>query len=161
MRGFIIGVIVLLNFLCSVFCNINNVLSPPTPCFKAYDKAGASSLLDSPDCHQWLLASHILPTTNQNCEFATIQGHRDYQEDRVACNLSIKLPFLLGEEGTDEVTLSVASIFDGHGGSEVSELASMKVLEYFQVNAVFNAYRRGFHLNQKSEETDRQNSDHW
>lgn len=31
--------------------------------------------------------------STKNCQFATLQGRREYQEDRVVCNLDLKLPF--------------------------------------------------------------------
>ncbi|KAG9134021.1 hypothetical protein Leryth_004709 [Lithospermum erythrorhizon] len=154
MRGFNIVILLLFNIFCYVICNIYNVVCPPSPCFKAYVDGGASAVFGSTNCNKWILGSQILRNKMENCNFATIQGHRDYQEDRVVCDLDMKLGFLLGEE----VTLSIAAIFDGHGGSEVSELASMKFLDYFQVNALFNAYQHGLYLDQESEEADRHNS---
>lgn len=31
--------------------------------------------------------------STKNCYFAMLQGRREYQEDRVVCNLDLKLPF--------------------------------------------------------------------
>lgn len=42
------------------------------------------------------------------------------------------------------VKISVAAVFDGHGGEQVSVLASEKFLDYFFLHAVFINYKRAF-----------------
>ncbi|KAK4376149.1 hypothetical protein RND71_006826 [Anisodus tanguticus] len=65
-----------------------------------------------------------IPT--QNCHFASIQGRRSYQEDRLTCNLDIKIPpFGL------EKNVGVVAVFDGHIGSDASEMASKLFLAKF------------------------------
>lgn len=63
-------------------------------CMMAYDEGGALAVLQSPECPQWVLPPRILNNQTNNCQFATVQGHRDYQEDRVTCNLDFKIPVL-------------------------------------------------------------------
>ncbi|GMP90889.1 hypothetical protein CsSME_00041821 [Camellia sinensis var. sinensis] len=82
-----------------------------------YDEGGASAVLESPECPQWHLSTQSQNQTG-NCQFATLQGHREYQEDRITCNLEMNIPFL-GKDGPKEVFVGVAAVFDGHGGKEL------------------------------------------
>lgn len=61
-------------------------------CMMAYDEGGAAAVFRSPECPDW----KPKPIQNQtlNCQFATMQGWREYQEDRVSCDLDLKIPFL-------------------------------------------------------------------
>ena len=62
-------------------------------CMMVYDRGGAPAVFESPECPQWVLPMPLLRNQSHNCQFATLQGHRDYQEDRVTCNLVFKIPF--------------------------------------------------------------------
>lgn len=59
-------------------------------CMMVYDEGGAAAVFRSPACPDWI------PIQNQtlNCQFATMQGWREYQEDRISCDLVMKIPFL-------------------------------------------------------------------
>lgn len=61
-------------------------------CMMAYEEGGAPAVFNSPECNHWAFSAEYTNST-KNCEFATLQGHRQYQEDRVTCNLDLKLPF--------------------------------------------------------------------
>lgn len=63
-------------------------------CMMAYDEGGALAVFQSPECPQWVLPPRILNNQTNNFQFATVQGHRDYQEDCVTCNLDFKIPLL-------------------------------------------------------------------
>nr|XP_009610323.1 putative protein phosphatase 2C 76 [Nicotiana tomentosiformis] len=55
-------------------------------------------------------ATKSIPT--KNCHFASNKGRRPYQEDRITCDLDLKIPFL----GRKEVSIGVVAVFDGHIG---------------------------------------------
>lgn len=140
------------------------------PCMMAYEEGGVSGVLNSPEC-PWLLpsSSSSLHSSNSNnhCPFATLQGRRDYQEDRLLCNLHLHLPFphgyyysnsfLIGVlscmywnqlklawsiAGEGLPSIGVAAIFDGHGGREASEMASAMLSPYLLINVAFMASKR-------------------
>lgn len=67
----------------------------------------------------------------QNCHFASIQGRRSYHEDRVTCNLDLKIPQLRRNDGIEQVNIGVVAFFDGHIGSDASEMASKTFLDKF------------------------------
>lgn len=47
-------------------------------------------------------------------------------------------PFLLGgPKGIKEVNVGIMAVFDGHNGSEASEMASKLLLEYFVLHTYF------------------------
>ncbi|XP_009605873.1 putative protein phosphatase 2C 76 [Nicotiana tabacum] len=70
--------------------------------------------------------------STQDCEFASIQGRRKYQEDRVTCNLDLSIPFFKPDDGgLDVVGVGVVAVFDGHIGSAASDMASKLFLEKF------------------------------
>ncbi|XP_047954839.1 probable protein phosphatase 2C 51 isoform X1 [Salvia hispanica] len=112
-------------------------------CMMAYEEGGVSGVLNSPEC-PWLSFPSSLHSSNSNnhCHFATLQGRRDYQEDRLLCNLHLHLPFshVAGEEGVPSI--GVAAIFDGHGGREASEMASAMLSPYLLINVAFMASKR-------------------
>lgn len=72
----------------------------------------------------------FIPT--QNCHLATSEGRRSYQEDRVTCDLNLKIP-LLGRDRLEEVTVGAVAVFDGHIGSTASEMASKNFLDKFML----------------------------
>ena len=43
---------------------------------------------------EWDLSTGSLQNKTVNCQFATFQGHREYQEDRIVCDLDMKIPHL-------------------------------------------------------------------
>ncbi|KAH0663490.1 hypothetical protein KY284_028421 [Solanum tuberosum] len=67
----------------------------------------------------------------QNCHFASIQGRRSYHEDRVTCNVDLKIPRIGLNDGVEEVKIGVVAVFDGHIGSDASEMASRVFLNKF------------------------------
>nr|GMD73023.1 probable protein phosphatase 2C 51 isoform X1 [Ipomoea batatas] len=110
-------------------------------CMRAYDEGGAPAFFRLPECPQWiLLASPEKKALKEgNCQFATLQGHRKYQEDRVICYPNVTIPVL---------------VFDGHGGKEASKMASEKFLDYFFLHVVFNTYKKLFLHKKDNEEID-------
>lgn len=65
-------------------------------CMRAYDEGGAPSFFRVPECPQWILsaAPEKKALKEGNCQFATLQGHRKYQEDRVICYPNVMIPVL-------------------------------------------------------------------
>lgn len=47
------------------------------------------------------------------------------------------LPYCLGAKGVKEVNVGLMAVFDGHNGSEASEMASELLLEYFVLHTYF------------------------
>ena len=43
---------------------------------------------------EWDLSTGSLQNKTVNCQFATFQGNREYQEDRIVCDLDMKIPHL-------------------------------------------------------------------
>ena len=43
---------------------------------------------------EWDLSTGSLQNKTVNCQFATFQGHREYQEDRIVCDLDMRIPHL-------------------------------------------------------------------
>lgn len=91
----ILGIVLL---VCTVvtFCSAQEV---SVACMMAYEQGGATAVFSSKECPQWEWTHPIHTPQNHptaNCEFAaaTLQGHRTYQEDRIACNPAMKLPLL-------------------------------------------------------------------
>ncbi|KAH7836737.1 hypothetical protein Vadar_004967 [Vaccinium darrowii] len=124
-------------FLCAI-SSANQEVS--VSCMMVYDEGGAPAVLESPECPQWGLYPRSQNRTG-NCQFATLQGNRDYQEDRIICDLEMNIHFL-GKDGPKEVLVGVAGVFDGHGGKEASEMASQNFLDYFFLHVVFKAYKQ-------------------
>lgn len=127
-------------FLCAIKCFSTDV---SVECMMEYDVVGAPAVFESPNCPQWVLPINSSLNQLEKCQFATIQGRRDHQEDRLACNPALEVP-MLGKGGKRDVKLSVAAVFDGHGGEQVSTLASKKFLDYFFLHVVFINYKRAF-----------------
>ncbi|XP_059302667.1 putative protein phosphatase 2C 76 [Lycium ferocissimum] len=89
-----------------------------------------------PKPEEKIVADNSVPNTTmssiptQNCHFASIQGRRSYQEDRVTCNLDLKFS-LFGRNDAPEKNVGVVAVFDGHIGSAASEMASKLFLDKF------------------------------
>ncbi|KAI3449682.1 hypothetical protein Pfo_006347 [Paulownia fortunei] len=147
MKG--LAVIVLVGvLLCHMLYAVDGV---SVSCMMAYEEGGAPAVFSSPECPQWVFSAESSKNLTRNCHFATLQGHREYQEDRVTCNVDMKLPFS-GEGGPEEITVGIAAIFDGHGGEEASEMASTKLSNYFFMHVVFTAYNRALPSNKENHE---------
>ena len=63
-------------------------------CMMAYDEGGISTVSESPECSGWVLSLESLQNKIVNCQSAILQGHREYQEDRILCHLDMKIPRL-------------------------------------------------------------------
>ncbi|KAK4341887.1 hypothetical protein RND71_037703 [Anisodus tanguticus] len=74
-----------------------------------------------------------IPKPTQNCHFASLEGRKCYQEDRVTCDLNLKIP-LFGHNGLEEVKFGAVAVFDGHVGPMASEMASHIFLDKFMLN---------------------------
>ncbi|KAG6776371.1 hypothetical protein POTOM_019877 [Populus tomentosa] len=114
-------------------------------CMIDYDNGGAPAVYESQECPRWVLSNGSLQNQNiKNCQFATLQGRREYQEDRVVCNLDMKLPLLKNNSLLDfeEDTVGIVAVFDGHGGKEASEMGSKLLFDYFK-EAIKNGYFSG------------------
>ncbi|CAK9143756.1 unnamed protein product [Ilex paraguariensis] len=137
MKGFKVAVTLGL-FLCAISSAVHGV---SVSCMMAYDEGGVPAVFQSPECLKWLLLVEAHQNQTDNCQFATLQGHREYQEDFVTCNLDMKIP-IPGKYGPEKVTVGLAAVFDGHGGKEASEMASKSLLDYFFLHVLFNTYKQ-------------------
>mgnify|MGYP004708553769 FL=1 len=84
--------------LCAVVrcCSAHHV---SVACMMAYDEGGSPALFRSQECplREWTPSNGVSqnhPTANCGFAAAILQGRRNYQEDRIACNPAMKIPFL-------------------------------------------------------------------
>ncbi|KAK9069007.1 hypothetical protein SSX86_013123 [Deinandra increscens subsp. villosa] len=132
---------------CAILCSINGLLVVSigsSPCMIAYNDGGAPAVLQSLECASVFMVESLKNST-KSCNFATLQGHRKYQEDRVSCNLGIRLP-LTGKDTLKEAKVDLLAVFDGHGGIEASEMASQHLLDYFLVHVIAGALKEASNL---------------
>ncbi|XP_078173046.1 kinase superfamily protein isoform X2 [Carex rostrata] len=119
------------------------VSSEPPNCLAVYREGGAPAVFQSPKCPRWILPSSArFRQSTPGCHMAVNQGRRRYLEDRVVCELSLRIPFLsLGQDRgkmiIKEVDVGIIAIFDGHNGAEASEMASKLLMEYFLLHVYF------------------------
>ena len=92
MEGFKISLIYLAIFVILIPSSYGVSLS----CVMANDEGGLS------ERSEWDLSTGSLQNNTVNYQFATFQGHREYQEDRIVCDLDMKIPHL----GTLSLSLS-------------------------------------------------------
>ncbi|KAL0389462.1 UNVERIFIED_CONTAM: putative protein phosphatase 2C 51 [Sesamum calycinum] len=149
MRKEFANVAVIAVLLCAVSYGVHGV---SVSCMMAYDEGGAPAVFSSPECPRWVLSPASSENLTRDCQFATLQGHREHQEDRVACNLNMILPFS-DEAGIEEISVGIAAIFDGHGGDEASEMASTKLFDYFMLHVVFTAYKLALPSNKENHDS--------
>nr|CAD1822491.1 unnamed protein product [Ananas comosus var. bracteatus] len=130
----------LLLLLLIVAASIPPSAAESPPCVAVYNEGGAPAVLRSPQCPRWTLLqrrpSPPPPPPQRGCHVAAHQGRRRSQEDRTFCALGIRIPFI-GRTGIKEVDLGMVAVFDGHNGSEASDMASMLLLEYFLLHVYF------------------------
>ncbi|KAH7838354.1 hypothetical protein Vadar_025327 [Vaccinium darrowii] len=125
-------------------------------CMAVYDEGGAPAVFKSPECHDWVLSAKAGHNETMNCQFESTKGRRRYQEDRISCNLDMKIP-LLGENGLEDVRVGVVAVFDGHIGQEASEMASKLVLDYIFAHSMFGSFKNWLSLKEE-QNTASQNS---
>ncbi|GER24870.1 protein phosphatase 2C family protein [Striga asiatica] len=111
-------------------------------CLTVYREGGAPAVFQSPKCPRWKL-SNFKPEHNRRfrspsaaCQSAVLQGRRKSQEDRILCAVDLGIPFP-GPKEVKEVKVAIMAVFDGHNGSEASEMASELLLEYFVLHTYF------------------------
>ncbi|XP_050236569.1 probable protein phosphatase 2C 51 [Mercurialis annua] len=107
-------------------------------CMTEYDSGSAPAVYDSLECSQWKSLQNQI---SNNCQFAILHGRRQYQEDAIVCHLHFNIP-LPGKNGFEEQKIGVVAVFDGHGGSEASEMASNLLLDYLYLHVVFQSYKK-------------------
>ncbi|KAK7393502.1 hypothetical protein VNO78_22060 [Psophocarpus tetragonolobus] len=106
-------------------------------CLTVYKNGGAPAVFLSPKCPRWKLSGYDSPPkTTARCQIAMLQGRRNAQEDRALCVLDVRIPFP-DANGIKEVAVGVVAVFDGHNGSEASEMASKLLFEYFVLHTYF------------------------
>ncbi|KAL7113000.1 hypothetical protein ACP275_04G035700 [Erythranthe tilingii] len=131
--------VILLGF---ALCLYTPVAGESLTCLTVYREGGAPAVFQSPKCPRWTL-SNFKAQTNRRfgspspaCQSATLQGRRNSQEDRTLCVFDLRIPFP-GPKGAKEVKVGLMAVFDGHNGSEASEMASELLLEYFILHTYF------------------------
>ncbi|XP_021764354.1 uncharacterized protein LOC110728976 isoform X2 [Chenopodium quinoa] len=105
-------------------------------CLTVYKEGGAPAVFKSPKCPSWKLSHHQFPPGSSKCHVAAFQGRRSSMEDRILCALGVRIPFP-GPNGFTEVDVSIVAVFDGHNGSEASDMASKLLLEYLILHTYF------------------------
>ncbi|GAB2220745.1 hypothetical protein Droror1_Dr00008416 [Drosera rotundifolia] len=112
--------------------------SESTSCLMVYKQGGAPAVFQSPKCPRWKLSSEYEFGTprSSRCQTAVRQGRRMYQEDRTFCVLDLRVPFP-GATGVTEAVVGIVAIFDGHNGSEASDMASKLLMEYLSLHTYF------------------------
>lgn len=142
-------------------CAINGVVSTnSSSCMIAYNDGGAPAVLRSSECAaQWVFMVESLKNSTKNCEFSSLQGHRKYQEDRVTCNLNIRIP-LFGKDAKNEAKIDLLAVFDGHGGTQASEMAKQYLLDYFLVQVIAGSFKKASNLNNHHDLIDAVNGSH-
>ena len=90
MEGFKMSVL----WLGILFIAIPSSYGVSVSCMMAYDEGGVSSVLEAPQCSEWVLSTGSLQNKTVNCQSATLQGRRKYQEDCIVCHLDMKIPRL-------------------------------------------------------------------
>ncbi|KAL8548181.1 hypothetical protein ACS0TY_007489 [Phlomoides rotata] len=123
-------------------CANTPVAGESLTCLMVYKEGGAPAVFQSPKCPRWTPSNHK-PQSNWNhksrpstCQSAMLQGRRKSQEDRTLCVVDIRIPFP-GPKGVKEVNVGIMAVFDGHNGSEASEMASELLLDYFVLHTYF------------------------
>ncbi|KAK9982995.1 hypothetical protein SO802_032520 [Lithocarpus litseifolius] len=71
---------------------------------------------------EWDLSTGSLQNKSVNCQFATFQGHREYQEDRIVCDLDMKIPHL----GNLTASLSATELTEDHSPGRDDERARIE-----------------------------------
>lgn len=67
----------------------------PVACMMEYEDGGAPAVFGYPECPERVFPpAGYLKNQTLNCQFAILQGRRDYQEDVITCNLDFKVPLL-------------------------------------------------------------------
>ncbi|KAI3449684.1 hypothetical protein Pfo_006349 [Paulownia fortunei] len=123
-------------------CANTPVAGESLTCLTVYKEGGAPAVFQSPKCPRWTL-SNLKSQPNRHsgspsgtCQSAMLQGRRKSQEDRTLCVFDLRIPFP-GPRGAKEVKVGLMAVFDGHNGSEASEMASKLLLEYFVLHTYF------------------------
>ncbi|KAF5735618.1 RecName: Full Probable protein phosphatase 2C 51 Short [Tripterygium wilfordii] len=130
----VILVIFALFLLCALLSSTTTSVSS---CTAYYNDGGAAAVFQSPECGWSMSYYGVSKNHTMNCQSATLQGRRDYQEDRILCDLDVKIPFSAKNGLNQDMTVGIAAIFDGHGGSEASEMASRLFIDFFRLHTHF------------------------
>lgn len=104
--------------------------SSSSNCLTVYQEGGAEAVIRSPRCAASVPYSPRRSHGQSNCQIATLQGRRSFQEDRAVCAIGIKIPFL-ERTGVKETEVGIVAVFDGHNGAEASDMASKMLIDHF------------------------------
>ncbi|TQD93934.1 hypothetical protein C1H46_020438, partial [Malus baccata] len=108
-------------------------------CLTLYEHGGAPAVFESQEWLQWRhsdgYASHS--RSMSSCETAVLEDRTRPLEDRILCALNVRIPFSGNDGGIEEVRVGIVAVFDGHNGSEASDMASKQLLEYFALHMHF------------------------
>ncbi|KAG8376128.1 hypothetical protein BUALT_Bualt09G0031100 [Buddleja alternifolia] len=131
----VLGVILCAISSCSCSCSCSSLGIGAT------EGAGSPSFTLSPEVLDRIINRAVktnisLDDITMNCQFSTMKGRRQYQEDRIFCNLDNVIPFH-GYLGSKMVKVGVVAVFDGHIGEEASDMAS----KIFESEFLLNTYR--------------------
>ncbi|XP_057517560.1 uncharacterized protein LOC130798539 isoform X2 [Amaranthus tricolor] len=115
---------------------ITSLSAESSTCLMVYKEGGAPAVFNSPKCPRWKLSGPQSMPKNSRCHIAVHRGRRKSQEDRILCALDVRIPFP-GPGGFTEVSVGIMAVFDGHNGSEASDMASKLLLEYLILHTYF------------------------
>lgn len=87
MEGFEISVLLLALLLVEIPSSYGVSVS----CMMEYDGGGIFTVLESPECFEWVPFAGSSQNQTMNCQSATHRGYREAQEDRIVCNLRMKI----------------------------------------------------------------------
>ncbi|XP_075492086.1 uncharacterized protein LOC142530177 isoform X1 [Primulina tabacum] len=109
-------------------------------CLTVYREGGAPAVFQSPKCPRWKPSTFKSGAETQasgaTCQSAMLRGRRKTMEDRTLCSFELRIPFP-GPKGVREINVRMMAVFDGHNGSEASQMASDLLLEYFMLHTYF------------------------
>ncbi|XP_073149139.1 uncharacterized protein [Henckelia pumila] len=109
-------------------------------CLTVYREGGAPAVFQSPKCPRWKPSTFNSGAKTQSsgatCQSAMLRGRRKTMEDRTLCSFELRIPFP-GPKGVKEINVRMMAVFDGHNGSEASQMASDLLLEYFILHTYF------------------------
>ncbi|KAM1359934.1 hypothetical protein ACFX11_046893 [Malus domestica] len=108
-------------------------------CLTLYKHGGALAIFESQECLQWRHSDWYASCfrSMSSYETAMLKDRTRLLEDHILCALDFIIPFPGNGGGIKEVRVGIVAVFYGHNGSEVGDMASKLLLEYFDLHMHF------------------------
>ncbi|RXH88412.1 hypothetical protein DVH24_000011 [Malus domestica] len=108
-------------------------------CLTLYKHGGASTIFESQECLQWRHSDWYASCSRSmsSYETAVLKDRTRLLEDHILCALDFIIPFPGNGGGIEEVRVGIVAVFYGHNGSEVGDMDSKLLLEYFDLHMHF------------------------